>query len=159
MTAVYENIIDVGDEIPGFTLDSQLGSIFFREIIDGKWALLVTFGKTNDPVSTTDLAMLAKLMEEFQQRNIFVIALGSDTGKTMHISVMIIFCGVANMLYLWYLVPAYRTWIKDIDDLQTVSLNFALLSDPPCAVLRMVSFDKYFMTLWDKIWIWYWLLL
>ncbi len=80
MGPVYENIIDVGDEVPGFSLDSQLGSIFFREIIDGKWALLVTFNKAFDPVATTDLAMLSRLMDEFTARNIFVIAVGTDSG-------------------------------------------------------------------------------
>ena len=51
-------ILDVGDEVPNFNLDSQLGMISFREIIDGRWCLLVTFRTAFDPVATTDIAMV-----------------------------------------------------------------------------------------------------
>ncbi len=78
---MYSNTIDVGDEVLSFNLDSQTGRISFHDIIDGKWCLLVTFGSAFDPVSTTDLGVLAKLSEEFQSRNIFVIAMGNDTGS------------------------------------------------------------------------------
>jgi alkyl hydroperoxide reductase subunit AhpC len=73
-------MFDVGDEIPAFTLESQLGSISFREIIDGKWSVLITFDSSFDPVSTTDIGMLSKLADEFEARNIFVCAIGNDTG-------------------------------------------------------------------------------
>lgn len=78
---MYNSTIDVGDEIPSFNLDSQLGRISFHDIIDSKWCLLVTFGSAFDPVSTTDLGMLAKLSDEFESRNVFVVAVGSDTGE------------------------------------------------------------------------------
>lgn len=79
----YENIIDVGDEVPGFDLDSQLGRINFRDIIYGKWVLLATFPAAFDPVATTDMGMLCKLKDEFEARNIFIITVGHDTGKTL----------------------------------------------------------------------------
>ncbi len=112
--ATKEMIIDVGDEVPGFDLDSQLGRIFFREIIDSKWAVLLTFCDAFDPVATTELGQLSKLVEEFSSRNIFVGTIGHDT------------------------IPNYRTWIKDIEELQSCSINFALMSDPDCSVLKMV---------------------
>lgn len=71
---------DVGDEVPTFNLDSQMGRIAFHEIIDGKWCLLVTFCSAFEPVATTDIGMLSKLAEEFDARNIFVIAVGNDSG-------------------------------------------------------------------------------
>ena len=71
---------DVGDEVPTFNLDSQLGRISFHDIIDGKWCLLLTFNNAFEPVATTDLGMLAKLAEEFDARSIFIIAVGNDTG-------------------------------------------------------------------------------
>jgi alkyl hydroperoxide reductase subunit AhpC len=77
---MYNNTLDVGDEIPSFNLDSQVGRISFHDIIDGKWCLLVTFGSAFEPVATTDLGMLAKLAEEFESRNIFLLAIGNDTG-------------------------------------------------------------------------------
>jgi len=36
-------------------------------------------------------------------------------------------------------VPNYRRWIRDIEELQTVKMNFSLLADPDCAVLASVS--------------------
>jgi alkyl hydroperoxide reductase subunit AhpC len=52
-------ILDVGDEVPNFNLDSQLGMISFREMIEGRWCLLVTFRTAFDPVATTDIAMVS----------------------------------------------------------------------------------------------------
>ena len=52
-------VVDVGDEVPDFNLDSQLGRISFHDIIDGKWCLLVTFASAFDPVATSDLVGFA----------------------------------------------------------------------------------------------------
>jgi hypothetical protein len=38
-----------------------------------------------------------------------------------------------------YPVPNYRRWIRDIEELQTVKIGFALLADADCAVLKSVS--------------------
>ncbi len=74
---------EVGDEVPSFNLDSNMGRISFHDVIDGKWCVLATFGSAYEPVATTDLGMLAKLAEEFEARNIFVLAIGNDTGKLL----------------------------------------------------------------------------
>ena len=58
-------LLDVGDEVPGFTLDSNVGNIMFREIIYGRWCLLITFDQAFEPAATTDLGMVGKLKEEF----------------------------------------------------------------------------------------------
>lgn len=47
------DILDVGDEVTPFSLSSQMGSMRFREFIDGKWCLLVTIKMSLDPVATT----------------------------------------------------------------------------------------------------------
>ncbi|KAJ1411188.1 hypothetical protein B484DRAFT_402712 [Ochromonadaceae sp. CCMP2298] len=72
---------DVGDEVPDFDLDSPQGRISLHDLIDGRWALVVTFGSAFDPVATTDMGQLAKLRDEFEARNIAVVAVGNDTGK------------------------------------------------------------------------------
>jgi alkyl hydroperoxide reductase subunit AhpC len=36
-------------------------------------------------------------------------------------------------------VTAYRKWIKDIEELQTVKVNIPLVSDVDCTVLKKVS--------------------
>lgn len=109
-----EHIFDVGDQITGFDLDSQLGRIFFRDIIEGKWCLLVTFNQAFDPVATSDLGTLCKMAEEFEARKIFVIAIGFD------------------------LVPNFRQWIRDIEELEAVKVAFAFMSDPKAEILRKV---------------------
>lgn len=103
--------VDVGDEVPDFRLDSQVGLISFHDFVDAKWCVLITIGKINDPVSTTEIGMLQKLEEEFEDRHLSIVIVGNDS--------------VAN----------YRKWIKDIDELQSTRVTMPILSDPDCKVL------------------------
>ena len=56
------DVLDVGDEVPDFNLDSQFGMISLREIIDGRWCLLVTIRSAFEPVATTDIAMVREFI-------------------------------------------------------------------------------------------------
>lgn len=76
----HEIVLDVGDEVPNFNLDSQMGMISFREIIDGRWCLLVTIRQAYDAVTSTDIAMICKLYDEFEARNILPLVVGNDSG-------------------------------------------------------------------------------
>jgi hypothetical protein len=80
----YESTLDVGDEIPGFDLDSQLGKIFFKDIVEAKWCLLITFPTAFDPVATTDFGLIGKLFDEFESRNILILAAGYETSIVLH---------------------------------------------------------------------------
>lgn len=62
---------------------SLLGTVTFWDAIDGKWGLLVTFRTCFDAVATTDLGILAKMMPEFDARQITVLSIGCDTGFTL----------------------------------------------------------------------------
>ena len=104
-------VLDVGDEVPNFNLDSQMGMISFREIIDGRWCLLVTIGQAFDAVATTDVAMVCKLYDEFESRNILPLVVGNDS------------------------VSNYRRWINDIEDIQSTKVKVALMADTQCKVL------------------------
>ena len=115
MALVYESILDVGDEVPSFDLDSQLGRVMFRDIVFGRWCLLVTFGMAFDPVSTTDLGMLGKLKEEFDEREILIVAIGADT------------------------VPNYRLWLRDIEEINATKITYSLLSDPSMKILKSLG--------------------
>ena len=48
----------MGDEIIPITLESQVGTLNFRDLIDSKWGMLITFDKAFEPVATTELVML-----------------------------------------------------------------------------------------------------
>ena len=110
---------DIGDEIPDFALDSTLGMIRFHDLIDGKPTMLLTIRSAFDPVTTTDIGALHKLTEEFEARNISVVILGDD--NTVN----------------------YRKWVKDIEELQLVTIKYPIVSDTMCAVLEKVH-ELYF---------------
>lgn len=105
-------LVDVGDEIANFSLESQLGRISYHEAINGRWGVMVTFGLAFDPVATTDLGMLARLADEFEARNISLLAVGNDS------------------------VMNYRRWIKDIEELNSIKVNYPIMSDPDMRILR-----------------------
>lgn len=105
-------VVDVGDEIPDFNLESQMGRVAYHSLIDGKWGVIVSFKQSFDPVATTEIAMLCKMQEEFEARNISVMTLGSDA------------------------VSSYRRWIKDIEELQGVKVNIPLIADTDCSLLK-----------------------
>lgn len=112
------NVFDLGDEVPEFNLDSQMGAINFRLAIQGRWCVFMTINEVDDPVTTTDLGYLSKLNEELEARNLAVIVIGNDT------------------------VQNYRRWLKDVEELQTAKIGFPVLSDPECAILRQFGCAK-----------------
>ena len=106
-------MVDIGDEVPNWTLESHVGNITWHDLIDSKWAVLLTFGAAFDPVATTEIGMACKLRDEFDSRNIAVAFLGLDT------------------------VTHYREWITDVEELQNVKVNVPIITDDvDCAVLR-----------------------
>lgn len=111
--------LDLGDVIPSFYLDSQVGEIDFEDSTDGKWCLLITVGSSFDPVTTTEIGMLSRLELEFESRNIAVLVVGNDS------------------------VGNYRKWVKDIEDIQAVRVNLPILADKDCKILHQLGCAKY----------------
>ena len=107
-----EGVLDVGDVVPTFHLDSQVGDIDFEDITEGKWCLLVTVGAGFDPVTTTDLGMLSRFDLEFESRNIVVVVLGHES------------------------IPNLRKWVRDIEELQAVKVNVPICNDKGCKIMR-----------------------
>jgi alkyl hydroperoxide reductase subunit AhpC len=114
-----EGVLDIGDAVPPFTLDSQVGEVDFEDIVDGKWCLLITVGAAFDPVATTDVGMLSRFEMEFESRNINVLVVGNDS------------------------VPNYRKWVRDIEELQAVKVNVPLMSDKECNILKKFGCARY----------------
>ena len=113
--------MELGDEIPDFSSDSQLGSINFHDLIDGKACLLITIRTAFDPVATTEIGAIHKLYDEFDARNI---------------SVVIICCD--NLMNI-------RKWIKDIEELQIISVKYPIVSDEKCNLLNKVCKNNTFI--------------
>jgi hypothetical protein len=50
-----ERVYDIGDVIEDFELESQFGSISYRDLVHGKYSIIVTFGNALEPCATTDI--------------------------------------------------------------------------------------------------------
>jgi len=69
------------------------------------FAVIITFARDFDPVGTTEIGMLAKLKDEFEARDVKVVAIGVDS-KSNH-----------------------RKWIEEIQELQDCEVYFPIIAD------------------------------
>lgn len=95
----------LGDTAPNFQAKTSVGDIDFYDFIDGKWAVLYSHPSDFTPVCTTELGRTAKLKDEFERRNVKVLALSVDS------------------------VPEHLEWIKDINETQNTEVNFPIIAD------------------------------
>ena len=95
----------LGDIAPNFQAQTSLGPINFYEYLGDSWAVLFSHPADYTPVCTTELGKTASLSDEFNKRNVKVIALSVDS------------------------LEAHFGWIKDINDTQNVEVNFPLIAD------------------------------
>jgi thioredoxin-dependent peroxiredoxin len=97
--------IRLGGVAPDFTQESTEGTIHFHDWIGNGWAVLFSHPKDFTPVCTTELGTVARLKQEFDKRNVKVIAVSVDD------------------------VNSHKGWTKDIEETQHVKLNFPILGD------------------------------
>ena len=98
--------IRLGDEAPDFTAETTEGTISFHEWIGDGWAVLFSHPADFTPVCTTELGLVARLKSEFDRRNVKIIALSVDP------------------------VDSHKSWIGDINETQSTTVNFPLIADP-----------------------------
>ncbi len=97
--------IRLGDIAPDFTADSSMGTINLYEYLGDGWGILFSHPADFTPVCTTELGTAAKFKDEFDRRNVKMLALSVD-GKSSHLS-----------------------WIEDINDTQNTVVNFPIIAD------------------------------
>jgi alkyl hydroperoxide reductase subunit AhpC len=97
--------IRLGDIAPNFQAETNEGHIDFYEFLGNSWGLLFSHPADFTPVCTTELGQTAKLKNEFEKRNVKVIALSVD--------------GAAS----------HNVWIKDINETQHTTVNFPIIAD------------------------------
>lgn len=97
--------IRLGDTAPDFTADSSEGTINFYEYLGDSWGILFSHPADFTPVCTTELGTAAKFKDEFDKRNVKMLALSVDP-KDSHLK-----------------------WIADINDTQHVTMNFPIIAD------------------------------
>ncbi|MBD2182942.1 peroxiredoxin [Planktothrix sp. FACHB-1355] len=96
----------LGDTVPNFTQASNEGEINFYDWAGDSWVVLFSHPADYTPVCTTELGEVARLKPEFDKRNVKAIALSVDD------------------------VESHKGWIGDIEETQSVALNYPILADP-----------------------------
>ncbi len=97
--------IRLGDSAPDFTADSSMGTINLYDYLGDSWGILFSHPADFTPVCTTELGTAANFKEEFDKRNVKMLALSVD--------------GAAS----------HAEWIKDINEVQRTTVNFPIIAD------------------------------
>ena len=72
----------LGDTAPDFEQDSSVGRIKFYEFVGNKWCVLFSHPADFTPVCTTELGYTGKLLNEFHERDVEVLALSVDSAES-----------------------------------------------------------------------------
>jgi len=102
--------LKLGDIAPDFKAKTSMGEISLHEYLGDSWGVLFSHPADYTPVCTTELGRTAALKEEFDKRNVKVIALSVDS------------------------VESHKGWINDINETQNVEVDFPLIADDNRAV-------------------------
>lgn len=95
----------LGDKAPNFDAETSEGKINFYDFLGDSWGILFSHPADYTPVCTTELGAAAKYKDEFEKRNVKVMALSVDG------------------------VKSHKDWIKDINETQNTSVNFPIIAD------------------------------
>lgn len=97
--------IRLGDVAPNFSADSSEGVVNLYDYLGDGWGILFSHPADFTPVCTTELGTAAKFKNEFDKRNVKMLALSVD--------------GAAS----------HKEWIKDINEVQQTTVNFPIIAD------------------------------
>lgn len=96
----------LGDLAPDFQAETSEGKVNFHEWLGKSWGVLFSHPADFTPVCTTELGAVAKLRNEFDKRNVKVLALSVDG------------------------LESHAKWIGDINETQNTEVNFPIIADP-----------------------------
>jgi len=74
--------LQLGDTVPDFTQNSQLGPINLYDFAGNSWVVLFSHPADYTPVCTTELGTLARMVPEFAKRNVKVIAISCNDSES-----------------------------------------------------------------------------
>ena len=97
--------LKLGSTAPDFVQGSTEGTINFHEWLGDSWGVLFSHPSDFTPVCTTELGAASKLKNEFEKRNVKIIALSVDS------------------------LDSHKKWIEDINQTQDAKVNFPLIAD------------------------------
>ena len=97
--------LKLGDDAPNFQAESTEGNIDLYAYLGMGWGIIFSHPGAFTPVCTTELGEVARLKEEFEKRNVKVIALTTDH------------------------LEKIKVWVKDINETQHCSVKFPIIAD------------------------------
>ena len=97
--------LQLGDTVPDFTQDSQLGQINLYDFGADSWVVLFSHPADYTPVCTTELGEVSRLRPEWEKRNVKTIALSVDSAES------------------------HNGWICDINETQNTTVDYPILVD------------------------------
>jgi alkyl hydroperoxide reductase subunit AhpC len=103
----------LGDIAPNFKAKTTAGEIDFHEYLGNSWGVLFSHPADYTPVCTTELGKTALLKNEFEKRNVKVLALSVD-GLDKH-----------------------NGWVNDINETQNTTVQFPIIADEDRTVANL----------------------
>ena len=97
--------IRLGDAAPNFKAVTTSGEIDFYDYLGNNWGVLFSHPADYTPVCTTELGKTAILKDEFEKRNVKVLAVSVDP------------------------LDKHHGWVKDINETQNTTVNFPIIAD------------------------------
>lgn len=95
----------LGDTAPDFTADSSMGEINLYDYLGDSWGILFSHPADFTPVCTTELGTTAIFKDEFDKRDVKMLALSVDDAAS------------------------HKEWIKDINEVSNTTVNFPIIAD------------------------------
>ena len=105
--------IRLGDTAPDFTAETTEGTIELHKYLGNSWGVLFSHPKDYTPVCTTELGRVANLKNEFDKRNVKVLALSVDP------------------------LDSHKGWVNDINETQSCTVNYPIIADPDKKIAEM----------------------
>ena len=103
----------LGDMAPDFVAETTQGTINFHDWLGNAWGILFSHPADFTPVCTTELGAMSKLTEQFEKRDVKIIAISADG------------------------IDSHQTWIHDINETQNTTVNYPLIADPEFKVANL----------------------
>lgn len=97
--------IHLGDVVPDFSANTTEGQINFFEYLGNSWGVLFSHPADYTPVCTTELGRTALLKNEFEKRNVKVLAVSVDP------------------------IDKHMSWRNDINETQKCTVDFPIIAD------------------------------
>lgn len=105
--------LHIGDTAPDFSAETTTGKVRFHEWLGNSWGILFPHPKDYTPVCTTELGSVSKMKQEFDKRNVKVIAISVDP------------------------LDSHKGWISDINETQQTNVNYPIIADPDRKVANL----------------------